>query len=265
MMVSFSPPKIVIVGLGLIIPDHVTPQAQKILSTCTKIYTIIQEPTILWLPSNPKANRTVVNLLHLYKEGIPRTENYDAAAKIILESCSPRDIVGYVTYGNPAAYDSVAQTLLRAAPQKKIAVELVPGISSLDTILCDLQIDMAPALQVYEASWMLVTKIEPRPGIQVILLQMGSFGSFRTHYSKRRDGSSLADLVSYLVKFYPPTHPVTLVRSTCNIAQPARTRILPLQHLEQATAEDLSGASLWIPAIHTPEAEPALVSRMEEV
>ncbi|WP_353071212.1 SAM-dependent methyltransferase [Tunturiibacter gelidoferens] len=254
--------KVVIVGLGVIVPDHVTLQAQRALSACTKIFSIVQEPTLLWLPAAAHANISVVNLLRLYKENVPRGDNYETAAQMILRACSSGASIGYATYGNPMCYDSVSQELVQHAPGLGIKLEVIPGISSLDTILCDLRVDMAPAFQIYEASWMLVSEIRPVLTAAVLLLQMGTFGSFRTHYSERRDGSSLAQLVAYLTMFYPPSHKVTLVRSTGDISMPARTREFSIQDLILSTSEDLSGASLVIPALYAPQTRVDLAARM---
>jgi hypothetical protein len=91
------------------------------------------------------------------------------------------------------AYDRVAQNLVRSAKEADVRVRIVPGISSLDTVSCDLNIDMAPAIQVFETSWLAACQIQPRTDIPLLLMQVGAFGSLRMHYTSRQDGSSLLE------------------------------------------------------------------------
>jgi len=257
-----SQPQLLLIGLGVMIPDHITLQAARALSRCTHLYSIVQEPTRSWLPSDRVGKIEVVNVLPWYSEGSLRTENYDRVTDSILKTVSNSRTIGYVTYGNPMAYDRVAQNLVNYAKKSGLQIEIVPGISSIDTIFCDLQVDMAPGIQVYEASWLVACQILPSIHFPLVLLQVGTFGSLRTHYATRQDGNSLSELVEYLGKLYPLTHETSLVRSTGQEDRPGRVRNLALGHLCAATAEDLSGASLYIPALEGPSLNERIVNRM---
>ena len=89
----------------------------------------------------------------MYVEGVIRSENYDRVSNRIIQALDDEPVVAYVTYGNPLAHDSVAQQLVNHARQAAVPFKVVAGISSIDTLLCDLGVDMAPGIQVYEASW----------------------------------------------------------------------------------------------------------------
>jgi precorrin-3B methylase len=257
--------RVIIIGLGVMVPDHVTPQAVRALYKCSKIYSIVQEPADTWYPRRgAQATPVIINLLASYTEGVQRLQNYEKAAKTVLSDCGPDTIIGYVTYGNPMSYDSVAQTILRDAKKLGVEVEIIPGVSSVDTISCDLAVDIAPGIQVYEASWMLACRIPIRTDVQLLLLQVGSFGSLLTHYSKRRDGSSLGELVSYLLQFYPAAHIGVLVRSTGHAGRPAAFSRLGIERLSLAGPEELSGASLYIPVVEEARVDTDVVSRMLE-
>src|SRR5882762_1614603 len=107
-----SQPQLLLIGLGVMIPDHITLQATRALSRCTHLYSIVQEPPRSWLPSDRAGQIEVVNVLNWYSEGRLRTENYDRVAESILKTVSNGRTIGYVTYGNPMAYDRVAQNLV---------------------------------------------------------------------------------------------------------------------------------------------------------
>jgi uncharacterized protein YabN with tetrapyrrole methylase and pyrophosphatase domain len=254
-----------LIGLGVAVDSHMTVQASKALARCSEIYSIVQESPHLWLPSNAWERAKVVNVLDWYVEGKMRSDNYEYVATSIMAAVTADKEVGYVTYGNPMAYDRVAQNLLARCRQSRIPVRIVPGISSVDTILCDLGFDMAPAIQIFEASWLVACKIRPRIDIALLLMQVGTFGSLRTHYTKRQDGSSLRDLVNHLTAFYPPQHQIYLVCSTASEGQTVRLSDIPLCSLAQVTAEQLSGASLYIPALTDVNPSPTIIRKMMTV
>jgi uncharacterized protein YabN with tetrapyrrole methylase and pyrophosphatase domain len=252
-----------IIGLGVSIPEHLTVQASEAMSSCSKLFSIVQEPVDVWLPAEKVGKIEIVNLLDCYVDGSLRIDNYKRAAEVVLAATGNGGTIGYVTYGNPMAYDSVAQLLVQMAKDSGRSARVVPGISSLDSILCDIKVDLAPAIQVFEASWLLAFEIAPRTDTQAILVQMGSFGSYRAHYGQRLDGGALTGLVNHLTSVYPKNHRVSLVRSTATGEQPEKITTFPLEQLSEATAEELSGASLYIPALRQPVPNVAVLTALE--
>jgi uncharacterized protein YabN with tetrapyrrole methylase and pyrophosphatase domain len=251
-----------VIGLGVSIHEHLTVQAIEAMASCSKLFSIVQEPLSPWLPPGKIGEIEVINLLDSYVDGSLRIDNYARAADTVLEACCDGS-VGYVTYGNPMAYDSVAQLIVQKAAESGRSVRVVPGISSLDSIMCDLQVDMAPGIQVFEASWLLAFEIIPRVDTHLILVQMGSFGSYRAHYGRKLDGSALTGLVNHLTSVYPKDQRVSLVRSTSSGEQPEKISSFTLEHLSEATADELSGASLYIPASRQPIPNVATLKELE--
>jgi len=249
-----------VVGMGVKIPGHRTVEAAEALARCERIYTIVQEPPHVWLPPLREPDSSVVNLMSLYVEGALRSDNYSRVTKTIIEGLKEVATVGYVTYGNPLSYDSVAQALAREAETAPWRLEVIAGISSIDTILCDLRLDMAPGVQVYEASWLVASRTTLNAAAAVILLQLGHFGTARARYRQRRRPESLADLVSYLRGFYPESHTVTLVQSSSDARPAAMTRV----QLGELTnlREDQWAESVYIPPLHAPQLAPDVLARL---
>jgi precorrin-4 methylase len=245
------------------IPSHITFQATQAMSVCSELYSVVQEPAIRWLPKGMVDQTKVVNLLEWYAENQPRMQNYDRVAKNIFKAIGLGKSIGYVTYGNPMAYDRVAYNLIQLVKDSGFSLEVIPGISSLDCILCDLRVDMAPGIQVFDASWLFACRIRPRIDVPLLLMQVGAFGSLQTHYTERQDGRSLNHLVHYCLEFYSPSHPVSLIRSRSNQAEPSHIRHLALRDLGKVTAEDLSGASLYLPSSQDIVPVPEIIERME--
>jgi uncharacterized protein YabN with tetrapyrrole methylase and pyrophosphatase domain len=258
-------PLLFIIGLGVNIPDHTTKEAERAMRSCARIYSIGQEPPSLWLPNGSNDDLNVVNLFSMYSEGAPRAENYERVAKTIIQSLRETTPVGYVTYGNPLAYDSVAQNLINYAKELDIPFRVVPGICSIDTLLCDLGLDMAPGIQICEASWLVAAQICLRTDLAAILLQIGAFGSFRTHYRTPPTSKSLASLVDYLTRFYSNSHRVFLVRSSNLPNRPGNVCALELQNLCNADQQNILNASMYIPASRESDLDEKIVERMENV
>jgi len=252
-----------IIGLGVNLPDHITPEATRAMSQCSRLYSIVQAPQRLWLPPGTLGKIEVIDAFQMYAEDKPRVQNYEHVARTIFQALDTCGSVGYVTYGNPMSYDSVAQNLVQYGKKSGLPVRIIPGISSIDTVLCDLGVDLAPGLQVYEATWLVACAIRPHLEAAVLLVQMGTFGSLRTNYQKRPTGASLAKLVTYLCEFYPGAHEVFLVRSSNGAGEPPHIRRFELRNLCAAAADDLAGASLYIPAVQHARFDNALVEGME--
>lgn len=262
-MSSVAHTHLYLIGLGVMIPEHITQEATRAMSRCALLYSIVQERADVWLPPNSRGTIEVVNALtKWYVEGSLRDENYERAALGIIESLSGERSIGYVTYGNPMTYDRVAQNLLEYCEERDLNAQIIPGISSFDTILCDLRRDMAPGIQLYEASWMVACQVQPRSDVPLLLMQVGAFGSLRAHYTKRKDGKSLTELVDWLSEVYPSSHEVILTRSTGHLDQAASICQVPLGQLVNVSADDLSGASLYIPALRKALPDQDILRRM---
>jgi precorrin-2 methylase len=257
-------PLLSVIGLGVKIPDHATTEAMRAMALCDRIFAVVQEPPAVWLPPSAAGKIPVTNILGLYVEGTLRTQNYDRAAETIFQSVRDGQTIGYVTYGNPLAYDSVAQNLVRRAQQAGTRFQVVPGISSVDTLLCDLGTDMAPGLQVYEASWLVAAQIRLHPTVAAILLQVGMFGTLRTHYRTRPEARSLAELAEYLGRSYPPSHNVFLVRSAGAAGDPPHIKESPLGNLCDVTSEDLLNCSMYIPSLEPTSLDERFLAAMQE-
>jgi hypothetical protein len=198
----------------------------------------------------------------MYSEGALRIDNYERVASSIFDSLLEIRPVGYVTYGNPLAYDSVAQMLVSRATEAGLPLRVVPGISSVDTLLCDLGRDMAPGIQIYEASWLVAARIPLQTDIAVVLLQLGAFGSLRTRYRQPPSPAELEGLVSYLSMFYPLSHLIFVVQSAGAADSPGAVRPVNLGSLCNLRTEDIQNASMYIPALRASQLDAAMIESM---
>ena len=238
-------PDISIVGSGVYLGKHFTLETIDVLKSCEKIFTIIREDTNEWLPEGVTAE--INDLYHLYEINANRSDNYNRVVDYILDAATPDHPIAYLTYGNPVVFDSVAHGVLEKAPERGRTVKMYSTVSSVDTILVDLGKEMAPGLQIFEASFLVGYEIEPRIDLPCILLQLGVFGSFYATYEKAKS-SKLKLLEDYLRKFYPDDHPLFLVNSQGGDNYPSYVLKVPVGELDNVDDARIC-QSLYIPKL----------------
>jgi hypothetical protein len=64
-----APNDLYVIGLGVSFPEHLTKQAIDAMASCSKLYSIVQEPLLPWLPAEKMGKIEVVNLLDSYVDG----------------------------------------------------------------------------------------------------------------------------------------------------------------------------------------------------
>lgn len=97
--------------------------------------------------------RRVENLAALYREGKDRESIYKQVAKYIALKCDGNNRVAYVAAGNPIFLNAIVSNLVETCQASEIPYWLGPSVSSVDTILADLQLEIGDyGLVCYDAS-----------------------------------------------------------------------------------------------------------------
>jgi hypothetical protein len=98
-----------------------------------------------------------------------------------------------------------------AAPYLDLHVEVFPGISSFDTLLIDLQTDLAfDGMQMYEATDLLLRNRPIQNDVTCVIWQATIVGD-PTYPEERPTEAQFQPLQDHLLHFYPPDHTVNLV------------------------------------------------------
>jgi precorrin-3B methylase len=238
-----------IIGAGLNFPVQLTSEAVAALRRCEVVCSRLTEDNDDWLRRRLSVN--VVSLREHYLSNRARQDNYDAATAQIINFTGRGKIAGYITPGSPTVFDSVAQGLVRAAAESDFRVQIIPGISAIDTVMCDVGHDVAGGLQIYDASWMVGHDIAIRNDVQCLLFQPGVFGTgYRANDTQ--PASALTGLRDFLLRFYPPTHVVHFVRSASSPSGTTHISPYALRDICSVSASDLAGASLFVPPCSVP-------------
>src|SRR5688572_29213898 len=125
-----------IVGTGIDIGSHLTPQARFAFEYADEALYLVADPVaVAFLEDiNPRAR----SLADLYEPGRPRLETYEAMVDEILALVRAGRRVCAAFYGHPGIFVYPGQETVRRATAEGFDVRLLPGISSLDCLWSDL-------------------------------------------------------------------------------------------------------------------------------
>jgi uncharacterized protein YabN with tetrapyrrole methylase and pyrophosphatase domain len=237
---------IAIVGSGINVPDQLTLEGVRILREASEIWTNVAESEHAKLEQ--AVGRPPQSLWPFFRAERQRLANYEAITAHLLERVEAVGRVAYLTQGHPRVLDRVATNLLAEGARSGVSISVVPGISSIDTILADVDYEPAGGLQVFDATGFVTRgmRIDPRAGL--LLLQPSVFGTSMPRLNASAPAPDLSTLQAALCESYDPAHQAYLVRSASGRMA---KRIMPVAigELDRVAAADLAASTLWIPPV----------------
>lgn len=240
-----SLPDVIIAGTGIKGVMHMTLETKEMLKSCDKIYVLHYDSQIVNYFRNYDA--TIVDASLYYEEGKKRSNVYkDLAIDILNDSQKSR--VGFVVHGHPLFIVSTSEFLLEMAPKYDVKVEVLPSISSLDSLMVDIGEDFGFALQSYEVNYMLKMNPYLNNHIPLFIFQVAVLGSFDVN--KEYTPSNFKVLTDYLLQYYPPEHKIQFILSTRNALFESDLVELSIDELNTATIDFLEARpTLYVPPV----------------
>ena len=246
-----------VVGTGIAIGEHLTPQARVAFEHADEALYLVSDPvaeTIL-RELNPRAR----SLDTLYGSGKPRLETYQEMVEEILAPLRTGHHVCAAFYGHPAVFVYPGLQAIRRAREEGFQALVLPGISSLDCLWCDLGIDPAAGgCQIYPATDFVLQRRVPDTHATLVLLQINVI-AVESHL-EQPDWSRLPVLIDYLREFYPAEHEVVGYEASPFAIVPPRVERLPLSEL--APANLAAGMTLVVPPATEAEPDPTMARRL---
>jgi uncharacterized protein YabN with tetrapyrrole methylase and pyrophosphatase domain len=234
-----------IVGAGIEPQAHLSLESVAALNLCEEFWTNVASDAHSQLPG--LLPMKVRSLRPFYLSDRPRIDSYRMIVEHIIERAKRYGNIGYLTQGNPIVFDSVTAGLLRARQLGILDVKIYPAISSLDTLLIDVLYDPAKGLQVHEATGFVLNRTVIDPRAALLLLQPSVFGSHMPRLSTKVS-PDLLPLMEALYAYYPPEHPVKLVRTATGTMSP-RIVECQLRNICEVDADATLGSTLFIPPL----------------
>lgn len=211
---------------------------------------------ILVVTGNANRVRSVVSnhdnvedIMELYKDGAIDEENYIRIASKIIDACDSTAEVAIVVGGHPIVGVSW-WSRLKVDSAFGAEIVFIEGLSSVLTVptalLCD---PIEKGCCVVDANRLLLFEYVLNPELDLLVLDVCSTGTRRTHLSNPQTDNAWDLLRAHLLRFYPKNNPALLVRA---IMDDGETDIVckATVHSLDKLYEDISfGTSLWIPGI----------------
>jgi len=215
-----SPPDatVYVVGAGVDPARHLTIEALEVLGDCKEIWTNVPETVFRRLPESLAS--AVRSLKPFYKDNQTRRQNYADVTRHILARAAELGAVAYFTQGHPVIFDSVAANLYTGGDRQGIRVDVIGGISSIDTVLLDVLFDPGGGLQIFEATSFVYNKLKFDTRAALLLFQPSVFGMRTPRLTANAPQPNLTDLRDALLAHYPPNHIATFVRSATSFNPP---------------------------------------------
>jgi Tetrapyrrole (Corrin/Porphyrin) Methylases len=242
-----EPFDIYIIGTGIIPAFHLTREAEAAIRRCREILYVDKSFGIAELLGQLCPRLT--DLYATYREGAERIEAYRAMAARVIESALDHPPVGLALYGHPLVYSLPPFIIMKSAELLGLRTKVVPGISSLDTLLVDLRFDpCTEGVQMYEATDLLLRKRPIQPDVPCFIWQIGAVESrlFSTGPNKPERFTRIKE---YLLNFYPPSAKMLAVYSSNLPLVQSTITDFTLERIEDHAEALHQGVTVFIPPI----------------
>ena len=245
-MLFKKPVDLYLVGVGILGLEQISAEAELAIRSCRKIFHLTSVHGKL-----KKLCDKVVNNDHVYWTGESRSVVYERIIARVLEEVERGPVVGNVIYGHPLFFDDINMGLIAEARKRGIRYKVISGISCLDTLSSDLEIDYGDGLQVYEASD-LVNRAHPlNPGVHAVILQIGQFGSDLTTATIPSPKGRFAPFQEHLMKFYPADHKVVVALSDRGDIGYRKFQLeCSIAELDDNRKKIFKGTTLYVPPVN---------------
>lgn len=238
--------QLVIVGAG-IEWGQTTLAAEKAMQLADRVLFAVADPlTARWIRDlNPAAQSLVYP-----RDGRPRQGIYAAMVEQILEALSESRRVCAVFYGCPAVLVQPAHDAIRSARARGHVARMLPGVSFLDCLYADLEIDPGAAgCSIYEAGQFLARGARPDTRAHLVLCQVGMIGN-RAAFdptNQERLRSALGTLGERLQQSYPAQHRVVVYEAARHPFEAPRAEWRSLEGIAGARITGIS--TLYVPPV----------------
>jgi precorrin-3B methylase len=201
-----------------------------------------------------------------YAEDRPRVSAYEHMAIRVVEAALDHPPVTFAIHGHPLIAVHPPFLVMEMAKALDLRVEVLPGISALDTLFADLRVDpVVHGVQMFEATDLLLRRRPLQSDVPAILWQVGTLET-ALHSQRVSKPERFARFVDHLKRFYPARHPVTAIYSSPHALLTPVILRFALEDMRHY-AEDLhAGFTLYVPpAIGRPIQDCVLVTEIYSV
>ena len=231
-----------LVGIGIRGMEQISQEALRTLKKCRKVFHLTDQQRQL-----AKINPHVVDLAPLYWTDEEQRDVYDRLVDLIMDEVEQGPGVASVIYGHPLFFDDVHVDLIKRSNRRGLRCVVLPGISSLDTLCIDLNIDYGEGLQVHEASDLVENELSLNPHIHTLIFQIAEFNSYTTCDTPSTGVGRFKPMERHLMKYFPADQPIIIAYSDDGDGSGSFILKSRLRRLDSHRRRIFLGTTLYIP------------------
>lgn len=182
-----------------------------------------------------------------YFEDRPRAGAYEHMAVRVVEAALDHPPVTFAIHGHPLVAATPPFLILELSRALDLRVEVLPGISSLDTVFADLRLDpVVSGIQMYEATDLLLRRRPLLHDVPALIWQIGPLET-ALHSDRISRPERFDRFVQHLRRYYPARHEVTAIYCSPHPLLPPQTLRFAIEDMPQRAAEIHGGFTLYVP------------------
>jgi tetrapyrrole (corrin/porphyrin) methylase-like protein len=190
----------------------------------------------------------LVNLEPLYRNGAPDVQVYEHIATVVTAAALRYDRVSFIVPGHPLIYVTPTPRILEKARRLRIPTVVLPGISSFDTMVLQLNLDIADhGVQAFECNRYVYFGIKPNPRVPLFLFQPGGFGTGVLTREQANRPRRFRELMQALLATYPADHRCCLLTSQFQFSLPGQVHWFQIRRLCEMARHIDYHATLFVP------------------
>jgi precorrin-2 methylase len=246
-----------VIGTGIKAIGHVTQESRDYLEQAQKVLYLVADPvTERWIK---RLNPTAESLYGYYGDNKLRSITYQEMADRIMFYVRKGLHVCAAFYGHPGIFVSPSYISLKVLRAEGYKTEMMPGISAIDSLFCDLGLDPFRGTQIFECTDVLIRSRHIDTASFVILLQVASVGDLGFR-SAGFDKRNLPVLMEHLSGLYGPEHELFIYHAAHYPVCRPLIRKIPVSKLCDSEVTGIQ--TLCVPPLREPPIDPAMLTRL---
>ncbi|RUR24234.1 SAM-dependent methyltransferase [Legionella qingyii] len=231
--------KLIVCGSGIKSISHITEETKHIIKHADKVLYLVNEPNLKeWIKREAKEAESLDDL---YFNVQKRIDAYNQITNHIINEYNCGKVLCVVFYGHPTIFADPALKAVRKIKAANGNAVILPGISTMDCLFSDLQIDPGDrGCFTIDVTELLIYERTVDVNAHVILWQLANLGMHNV-----KQTSKLNVLSDYLRKSYKHDHSVCIYEAALMPMQKPRIEWIRLDKLSDSLISPLS--TLYIP------------------
>lgn len=236
---------IILAGIGIGGLRHLTPETLDAVRKARIVLHMTDHHRFL-----RRQCKSVVDMSNDYWTGEIDEDVYGHLADRILAEATKGPGVVFVNDAHPTIWDDVLWDVWERGRKLGMKMRILPAISSFDAMAaeCGLRLD-AQGIQIVDATALVAFNQRISPHIDLLIMQIGWFGTFLLHNVRRHRPGRFRPLITYLAKYYSRNHHVRILRAPNSDREQAVVVGTTLGQLDRIRHRVSLDATLHVPRI----------------